>query len=97
MASPVAPTSSPARLLLHLSARLVTAWRQHVPDAQAMLPSLDLGPLYEPSIARTTTQRQAQLEQAVTVASWLVTDLHPCLALLEPRRKPSSSQCSTHS
>src|SRR3712207_2649885 len=46
LASPVAPTSSPARLLLHLSARLITTWMQHAPAAaQAALPPLDLGPL----------------------------------------------------
>ncbi len=87
MASPVAPTSSPARLLLHLSARLVTAWMQHAPDHQAMLPPLDLGLLDKPPLARTALQRQAHLEQAVSVATWLVTDLRPCLLLLEPDAK----------
>ena len=84
MASPVTPTSSPARLLLHLSARLVTAWMQHAPAAQAALPPLDLGPLCDPPAARSAAQRQAQLEQAVTVATWLVTDLPPALAAMDP-------------
>ena len=77
MASPVAPTSSPARLLLHLTARLVTAWMQHAPDHQAALPPLDIGALSTPLGARTASQRQAHLEQAVAVATWLLTDLSP--------------------
>ncbi|HSH77934.1 MAG TPA: transposase, partial [Herpetosiphonaceae bacterium] len=78
MASPVAPTSSPARLLLHLSARLVTAWLQQAPTAcQAALPPLDLGGLVDPPAARTPTQQQAQLEQAVAVATWLAVALTP--------------------
>jgi hypothetical protein len=83
MASLGAPTSSPARLLLHLTARLVTAWMQHAPGHQAALPPLDLGLLDKPPLARTALQRQAHLEQAVSVATWLVTDLRPCLLLLE--------------
>ncbi len=35
MASPAAPTSSPARLLLHLSARLVAAWHQRAPTRRS--------------------------------------------------------------
>jgi hypothetical protein len=85
MASPVAPTSSPACLLLHLSARLVTTWMQHAPAAvQAALPPLDLGPLRQPPAARSAAERQAQLEQAVTVATWLVADLPPALAAMDP-------------
>jgi hypothetical protein len=87
MASPVAPTSSPARLLLHLSARLVTAWMQHAPDQQAALPPLELGALSSPLGPRTAAQRQAQLEQAVAVATWLHTDLTPLLPVLEPKAK----------
>ncbi len=85
MASPVTPTSSPARLLLHLSARLATAWMQHAPAAvQVALPPLDLGPLRQPPATRTAAQRQAQREQAVTVANWLVADLTPALVALDP-------------
>ncbi len=85
MASPVTPTSSPARLLLHLSTRLVTAWLHHAPRAsQAALPPLDLGALAKPSAARTPAQHQAQLEQAVTVATWLVEGLTPHLPRLDP-------------
>ena len=88
MASPVTPTSSPARLVLHLCTRLVSAWIQHAPTAlQAALPPLDLGALCKPPVTRNAVQRQAHLEQAVTVATWLVTDLHPCLPLLEPELK----------
>jgi len=85
MASPVVPTSSPARLLLHLCARLVSAWSEHAPAAlQAALPPLDLGPLRAPTLARSAAQRQAQLEQAVSLATWLVAALVPHLRDLEP-------------
>jgi hypothetical protein len=84
LASPAAPTSSPARLLLHLSARLVAAWQQLAPIAcQAALPPLDLGPLVAPPRADTPSQHQALLEQAVAVATWLVADLTPTLAQLD--------------
>ena len=84
MASPAAPASSPARLLLHLSARLVTAWQQHAPTpSQAALPPLDLGPLLTPSRTYTPAQQQALLHQAVTVARWLVADLTPHLPALD--------------
>ncbi len=85
MASPVAPTSSPAGLLLHLSARLVAAWQRQAPSAcQAVLPPLDLGPLVTPPRTYTPLQHQALLEQAVTVARWLVADLTPYLPALDP-------------
>lgn len=85
MASPAAPTSSPARLLLHLSTRLVGAWQQHAPTTtQAALPPLDLGPLVHPQRTYTPSQHQALLEQAVRVASWLVADLTPHLPTLDP-------------
>ena len=84
LASPATPTSSPARLLLHLSARLVAAWQQHAPaPQQAALPPLDLGPLLRPPRTYTPSQHQALLEQAVAVATWLVTDLSPHLAALD--------------
>jgi hypothetical protein len=84
MASPAAPTSSPARLLLHLSARLVAAWQQQAPIAcQAAVPPLDLGPLVAPPRAYTPSQHQALLEQAVAVATWLVADLTAQLAQLD--------------
>lgn len=89
LASPAAPTSSPARLLLHLSARLVAAWQQHAPSScQAALPPLDLGPLVAPQRTYTPAQRQALLEQAVTVAHWLVADLTPHLPVLDPHVRP---------
>ncbi|HSH79021.1 MAG TPA: transposase, partial [Herpetosiphonaceae bacterium] len=84
LASPVAPTNSPARLLLHLSARLASTWLQHAPaNCQAALPPLDLGALRDPPSARTPAQQQAQLEQAVTVATWLTADLPPYLPRLD--------------
>jgi hypothetical protein len=84
MASPAAPTSSPARLLLHLSARLVAAWQQHaLPALQAALPPLDLGPLVHPPRTHSPSQHQALLEQAVTVAACLVADLTPHLPALD--------------
>ncbi len=84
MATPAAPTSSPARLLLHLSARLVAAWQQHAPAAQqTALPPLDRGPLVHPPRTYTASQHQALLEQAVTVAHWLVADLTPHLTALD--------------
>ena len=84
MATPATPTSGPACLLLQLSAHLVAAWRQHAPSScQAALPPLDLGALHRPLPARTPTQSQAQLEQAVAVATWLVADLTPHLPRLD--------------
>jgi hypothetical protein len=85
LASPAAPTSSPARLLLHLSARLTTAWLQQAPPPlQGALPPLDLAPLLAPPRVYSAAQRQAQLEQAVAVATWLVADLTLALPLLAP-------------
>ena len=84
MASPVTPTSSPARLLLHLSARLVTAWQQHAPfDCQRALPPLDLGPLVAPARPFTSAQHQAELEQATSLARSLIADLTPYLPTLD--------------
>jgi hypothetical protein len=85
MASPAAPTSSPARLLLHLCARLVAAWQQAPAAVQAALPPLDLGPLVHPQRTSTPSQHQALLEQAVTVAGWLVAELMPHLPALDPQ------------
>ncbi|MDQ5851056.1 MAG: transposase, partial [Chloroflexota bacterium] len=85
MASPAAPSGGPARLVLHLSARLATTWMRHAPPAcQAALPPLDLGPLVDPPSPRTAARQQAQLVQAVTVANWLVAALTPSLPLLDP-------------
>ena len=84
MTSPAAPTSTPARLLVQLSAHLVAAWLRHAPGRyQAALPPLDLGALVHPSSARTPAQQQAQLGQAVTVACWLVDALTPHLPQLD--------------
>jgi hypothetical protein len=84
MASPAAPTISPARLLLHLCARLVVAWQQQAPPSfQVALPPLDFGALRDPPSARSAAQQQAQLAQAVTVASWLRADLLPHLPHLD--------------
>ena len=88
MASPAAPTSSPARLLLHLSARLVSAWqRQAPPVCQPALPPLDLGPLVAPARTYTLPQHQALLEQAASVAGWLVADLTPALSALSHQER----------
>jgi len=67
----------------------VTAWQQHAPAAQqAALPPLDLGLLVHPPRTYTPSQHQALLEQAVTVAHWLVADLTPHLAALDvPTRR----------
>jgi hypothetical protein len=71
-------------LLLHLSARLVVAWHQQAPTlAQAALPPLDLGPLLAPPRTYTPLQHQALLEQGVTIARWLITDLMPHLPSLD--------------
>ena len=84
MASPVTPASSPARLLLHLSARLVTAWQQHAPpECQRALPPLDLGPLVAPARAYTSTQHQVLLEHGVSLARWLIANLTPHLLALD--------------
>lgn len=86
MASPAAPSSSPARLLLHLSVRLVAAWQQRAPPPlHAAVPPLDLGPLVAPRRTYTPSQHQVLLEQAVTVARWLVADLTPHLPTLDPQ------------
>ena len=84
LATPAAPTSSPARLLLHLSARLVAAWQQQAPTGdQAALPPLDLGPLLAPPRTYIPSQHQVLLDQAVSVARWLVADLTPHRARLD--------------
>ncbi len=88
LASPAAPTSRPARLLLHLSARLTVAWMAHAPAvAQAALPPLDLGALLQPPRVYTPAAYQAQLVQAVTLASWLVAELTPQLPALDPEAR----------
>jgi hypothetical protein len=88
MASPAAPTSTPARLLLHLSARLIQTWQQQAgPALQAALPPLDLGAVRTPPRTSTPMQRQALLEQAVTLAHWLIANLTAHLPSLEPHAR----------
>jgi hypothetical protein len=72
-------------LLLHLCARLTSAWLEHAPsEAQAALPPLDLGPLFHPPRLYTAEAHQQQLVQAVTLARSLVADLTLALPLLAP-------------
>jgi Transposase DDE domain/Transposase domain (DUF772) len=84
LASPAAPTSA-AVVLLRLCGQLADLWLTHAPrEHQAALPPLDLGPLHAPPPARTRTQRQAQLQQAVTLARTLHDALTSHLLLLAP-------------
>lgn len=85
MESPAAPAASVAQLLRHLSLRLFRLWQAKAPAAlQAALPPLDLGALLHPPRWHTPLERQAQLQQAVTVANWLLADLTPHLPSLAP-------------
>ena len=86
MASPAAPSPAPDHLLRHLTRRLVAQWQAQVPPAlQAAIPPLDLGPLYHVRIPHTPAERQKLLQQAVTVATWVLEGLRPHLPSLEGR------------
>jgi hypothetical protein len=80
MQSPVAPSSGPAVLLRLLSLRLVRLWFAHAPShLQAAIPPLDLGALLHVPRWRTAAEQQAQVQQAVTLATWLADGLAPHL------------------
>jgi hypothetical protein len=81
MASPAAPASSPAALLRQLTYRLVRSWSADAPlHLQAAIPPLDLGPLVRVPRWRTAAEQQAQLVQAVSIASWVADGVAPHLA-----------------
>jgi Transposase DDE domain/Transposase domain (DUF772) len=94
MASPAAPALSVASLLRHLTRRLALAWLAQAPASlQHALPPLDLSGLARTDAPRTPQLAQQHLQAAVTVASWLVDGLTPCLAALaEPFRATVASQ-----
>jgi hypothetical protein len=92
MASPVAPASSPAALLRQLALRLVHLWWADAPPhLQAAIPPLDLGPLRSPGRWRTAADQQAQLQQAVTLATWLADGVAPHLERLNPALRDTTS------
>jgi DDE family transposase/transposase-like protein DUF772 len=84
LASPAAPSPAPDHLLRHLTRRLIAQWHAAAPtELQAAIPPLDLGPLYRVPIPRTQAERQRLLQQAVTVATWVVEGLRPHLLRLD--------------
>jgi hypothetical protein len=84
MASPAAPSPGPDHLLRHLTRRLIAHWQTEAPAAvQAAIPPLDLGPLSRVPIPHTPAARQQLLQQAVTVARWVVDGCTPHLASLD--------------
>jgi hypothetical protein len=85
MASPVAPSSSVAHLLAHLTLRLSRLWLAAAPTAcQHALPPLDLSGLVHLPIARTPLARQQRLQSVLTVVDWVVDGLTPHLPHLDP-------------
>lgn len=108
MESPVAPASSPAALLRQLAVRLVRLWLADAPPhLQASIPPLDLSALLQVPRWRTAAEQQAQLQQAVTLATWLADGITPLLgtldiplrdtvsALLQAMRKVIADETST--
>jgi hypothetical protein len=92
MHSPVAPTSGPAALLRQLSLRLLRLWFTHAPQhLQHAIPPLDLGPLITPGRWHTPAQQQAQVQQAVSLATWLADGLTPVLGSLDTSLRDSAS------
>ena len=84
LASPAAPSPAPDHLLRHLTRRLIALWQAQAPTSlQAALPPLDLGPLLRVPLPHTAAERQQLLQQAVTLATWLVEGLRPHLLRLE--------------
>ena len=94
MASPAAPSPAPDHLLRHLTRRLIAQWFTAAPTSlQVAIPPLDLGPLYRVPIPHTPTARQQLLQQAVTVATWVVEGCTPHLAALDrPLRATITAQ-----
>jgi hypothetical protein len=80
--SPAAPTASPHHLLRQLSLRLIRTWAKAPASLQCAVPPLDLGPLLHPPRWRDSTEKQALLAQAVTVANWLADGVRPHLSAL---------------
>lgn len=81
MSSPAAPTSGPAALLRDLTRRLILIWWADAPpQLQAAIPPLDLGPLIRVPRWRIAAEQQAQLDQAVSVATWVADGITPHLA-----------------
>lgn len=106
--SPVAPTHSPAALLRQLSLRLLRIWWADAPPhLQAAIPPLDLATLIHVPRWRSAAQQQDQLQQAVTLATWLADDVEPHLtecpaslretasALLQAIRKVIADETTT--
>ena len=84
MASPAAPSPAPDHLLRHLTRRLIAHWLTDAPAAlQAAIPPLDLGTLFRVPIPHTPAARQQLLQQAVTLARWVVEGLTPHLPTLD--------------
>jgi DDE family transposase/transposase-like protein DUF772 len=92
MASPATPADSPHQLLRQLAWRLIRLWWADAPStAQAAIPPLDVGPLLRPPRWRTASEKQALLEQAVTLATWLADGVTPHLATLQPPLREAAS------
>jgi hypothetical protein len=84
MASPAAPSPAPDHLLRQLTRRLIAQWFTAAPaPLQAAIPPLDLGPLDRVPIPHTAAARQHLLQQAVTVATWVVDGVMPHLGALD--------------
>jgi Transposase DDE domain/Transposase domain (DUF772) len=94
MASPAAPSPAPDHLLRHLTRNVIAHWQAKAPASlQAAIPPLDLGPLYQVAIPHTPAARQQLLQQAVTVAEWVVDGLTPHLPSLDrPLRDSIAAQ-----
>src|SRR5437867_3146727 len=85
MASPVAPSTSVAHLLAHLTLRLARLWLAAAPAArQHALPPLDLSGLVRLPLARTASARQQRLQSVLMVVDWVVAGLTPHLPHLDP-------------
>jgi hypothetical protein len=92
MASPAAPSPAPDHLLRHLTRNLIAQWQAQAPaPLQVAIPPLDLGPLYHVPIPHTPAARQQLLQQAVTVATWVVEGLRPHLPSLD---RPLRDACA---
>jgi len=92
MASPAAPTSGPAALLRDLTRRLLLLWWADAPPhLQHAIPPLDLGPLVHRSRWRSAAEQQAQLQQAVTVATWVADGVTPHLAACTPALRDAAT------
>jgi hypothetical protein len=82
MHSPAAPTASPHHLLRQLSLCLLRSWAKAPASVWHAIPPLDLGPLFHPPRWRDSIEKQALLDQAVTVATWLADGVTPHLLSL---------------